>query len=118
MELTASQNELSASASGKAGSKASMRSSTPPCPGSRLLLSLAPAARLARDSTRSPATPLGARSNAFDTPRQPAGPAFMAQAPPSTHTSVATHQTRFGAVVDQPAHSATAHAADSAMPLA
>ena len=44
-------------AAGNTGSKASIRSSTPPCPGSRPLLSFTPAARLIIDSNRSPTTP-------------------------------------------------------------
>jgi hypothetical protein len=49
---------------------------------------------------------------------QPAGPTFMAQAPPSTQTSVATHHTSLGAVTAQPAHRALAQAAASRPPAA
>ena len=44
-------------ANGKTGKSASMRSSTPPWPGSRTPLSLTPAARLNKDSSKSPTTP-------------------------------------------------------------
>jgi hypothetical protein len=43
-------------ASGSTGIRASIRSSTPPWPGSRLLLSFMPARRLSWDSNRSPTT--------------------------------------------------------------
>src|SRR5690606_23223903 len=43
-------------ARGSVGSRASTRSSTPPWPGRSPLLSLTPALRLMRDSTRSPET--------------------------------------------------------------
>jgi hypothetical protein len=43
-------------AMGKAGSKASKRSSTPPWPGNKLELSLTPALRFTKDSTKSPTT--------------------------------------------------------------
>ncbi len=63
---------IRASAAGITGSRASTRSSTPPWPGSRRLLSLAPAARLTSDSTRSPTTlsPHSA-SSASAAPTQP-----------------------------------------------
>ena len=47
-------------ATGSTGSKASTRSSTPPWPGSKRLLSLAPALRLMSDSIRSPQTLMAA----------------------------------------------------------
>ena len=63
---------LSASASGNTGSSASTRSSTPPCPGSRPLLSFAPALRLTSDSTRSPTTLIAERnSSASSAERMP-----------------------------------------------
>ena len=43
-------------AAGMVGSNASTRSNMPPCPGKRPLLSLTLAARLTRDSTKSPTT--------------------------------------------------------------
>src|SRR5258708_3847147 len=52
--------EESIMASGRVGSRASTRSSTPPWPGSRPLLSLTPTLRLTRDSTRSPTTLIAA----------------------------------------------------------
>ena len=57
---------------GNTGNKASMRSSTPPWPGSRRLESLAPAARLTSDSNRSPTT---LKAASTQRQRQQAGPA-------------------------------------------
>ena len=60
----------SASAIGKTGSSASMRSSTPPWPGSSLLLSLAPALRLTSDSNRSPTTLIATRKTTHERQRR------------------------------------------------
>src|SRR3990167_6682114 len=50
-------------ASGRVGSSASTRSSTPPWPGSRLMLSFTPALRLMSDSIKSPTTLMAAMNN-------------------------------------------------------
>ena len=47
---------------------------------------------------------------------QPAGPAFSAQEPPSTHTAIAAHHADGGALCSQPAPSASAQAAPSSRP--
>src|SRR5690606_11826390 len=47
-------SRCSSTAAGITGTSASMRSSTPPCPGSTVPLSLTPAWRLSSDSCRSP----------------------------------------------------------------
>src|SRR5688500_10161880 len=64
------------------------------------------------------ATKPSARRSDLERPGQPAGPAFSAQAPPSTQTSVAIHQAAAGGRSVQPAHSARPQAAASATPKA
>src|SRR5690606_961034 len=85
-------------ASGTTGISASMRSSTPPCPGKRWLLSLTPARRFNCDSTRSPITLAAVRTvKASASPVQPqlaasragkvpASAAVKAQATPAAST--------------------------------
>src|SRR6185369_5231807 len=58
-----SYSETRAKARGNTGSNASMRSSTPPWPGSSALLSFAPTLRLTRDSKRSPTTLIEVRKS-------------------------------------------------------
>src|SRR6185503_16294446 len=74
-------HEPSSAPTGSAAHTLSMRSSTPPCPGSSLPLSLTPAWRLASDSNRSPRIP--------QTQSTIAAPAYGAQAIPVTCAPIA-----------------------------